>query len=390
MKALISACAADNGKSGIGQYTLATLEGLTKQAEGQLRLTVYVDHGETFLDHLQERGVELIHLPRCFSGALGSLCWHFLMLPLLTLIKGADFVLFLAANRRLAWIPWATTVAVVHDLSQLHIKGKYDVFRTFYVLRMLTFLMRRIDRLVSVSESTRRDLMSFCRIPGKHVAVVHNGANLSVFREKADAECLEGYGINRPYLIYTARLESPGKNHIALLNAFRKLQNFRELQLVFAGAPWNGAEAIYAEIERLGLQDQVIVTGFVPSEHLPALVQSAELFVFPSLFEGFGIPLLEAMAAGTPVCAANRSSLPEVAGDAAALFDPEDIEDMAQVVQNTLQTVSQPDARRQWIRRGEERAAGFTWERSVSNLLIECRRTVLLAQIRNMTRQLST
>ena len=387
MNTLISACAADNGRSGIGQYTLSTLNRLARQQDG---LTVYVDAGDTFLDHLADKGVNLVHLPKIFSGAVGSLAWHFFVLPLITLFRRPDLVLFLAANRRLAWVPWVTTVAVVHDLSQLHIKGKYDVFRTFYVLKILTFLMARVSRLVSVSESTRRDLVNYCGIPEKQIAVVHNGAELERFRQPAAPDCLAEYGINRPYLLYTARLENPGKNHIALLQAFCRLQNVGNLQLVFAGAPWSGSDAIFEEIERLGLTDQVVVTGFVPGDHLPVLVQHAELFVFPSLFEGFGIPLLEAMAAGTPVAAANRSSLPEVAGDAAALFDPADVDDMARVVQSTLQTVSQPDRRREWVERGEKRASTFTWDKSVSGLITECRRTVLLAQVKEMTRQTMT
>ncbi len=388
MKILISACATDNGKSGIGQYTRAIIEQFVRQPGDSLQLTIYTDHEASFLEDLTVRPeVNVVALPRMFKSVIGSLVWHFFVLPILTLLRNPDLVLFLAANRRLSWIPWVPTIAVVHDLSQLHIKGKYDAFRTFYVLRILTFLMRRASRVVSVSHSTRRDLVSYARVRKARVSVVHNGAELARFTQAGSPEVLDKYGIDRPYLIYTARLEHPGKNHVNLIRAFSKMRNHREMQLVLAGSPWNGAEAIYDEVTRLELEEHVVFTGFVPDADLPMLVQTAEVFVFPSLFEGFGIPLLEAMASSTAVCASNRSSLPEVAGSAALLFDPEDSDDMARVVQEALLI---PELRAELVYRGRKRADRFTWQKSAAELLNECRRTVLLSNPQEMTRQITT
>ncbi len=387
MNVLISACAADNGKSGIGHYIRATTERLARQSGSNLGLTLYTDHGESFLDDLQKYPeVKVIQLPRMFSSVMGNIAWHWLILPLLALRDRPDLLLFLAGNRRLSWVPWADSLAVVHDLSQLHIKGKYDRFRTFYVLKCLTFLMRRVTRVVSVSHSTRRDLEGYARVLPERIDVVHNGAELARFATPGSTDVLKKYGIHQPYLVYTARLEHPGKNHINLLSAFRNLRNFRDLQLVLTGSPWTGADAIYAEAEKLGLQEQVVFTGYVPNEDLPALIQNAEVFVFPSFFEGFGIPLLEAMAAGTAICAADRSSLPEVAGPAALLFNPDDVTDMARVVQKAL---SDTDLRQQLIKMGRERASRFTWDKSASELLNQCRKTALLTQLRKITRQLT-
>jgi glycosyltransferase involved in cell wall biosynthesis len=172
------------------------------------------------------------------------------------------------------------------------------------------------------------------------------------------------------YVLYIARLEHPGKNHVRLLEAFAALKRTTDLphKLVLVGGRWNGAETILAKVGELGLGDQVVFPGFVPNEAIPALYAAADAFAFPSLFEGFGIPVLEAMASGTPVCAANTSSVPEVVGDAGLLFDPLDVPAMTDCLLRLLQ--DQP-LRQRLIASGIERAAKFTWETAAEATLQE-------------------
>jgi len=178
-------------------------------------------------------------------------------------------------------------------------------------------------------------------------------------------------GLDHPYLLYVARLEHPGKNHVTLLEAYARLRSEGvRHKLVLAGPRWNGAEAIDAAVARLGLAGHVVFTGFVAGEELPGLYAGASAFVFPSLYEGFGIPLLEAMASGTPACVANTSSLPEVAGDAALLFDPRDPCDIA----DAMHRLVTDDVLRARLRaRGLQRCKEFTWERSAQGVLDACR-----------------
>jgi len=144
-------------------------------------------------------------------------------------------------------------------------------------------------------------------------------------------------------------------------------------KLVLAGPRWSGAEAIDAAVTRLGLAEHVVFTGFVAGEDLPALYAGAAAFVFPSLYEGFGIPLLEAMACGVPCCVANVSSLPEVAGDAALLFDPHD----AGAIAAALHRLLGDDVLRARLRaRGLKRCTEFTWERSAQGVLDACHAAV--------------
>ena len=185
-------------------------------------------------------------------------------------------------------------------------------------------------------------------------------------------------GLPRDFLLYIARLEHPGKNHVRLLEAFAELQGLahRPYNLVLVGGRWNGAEVIEAKVKELGMEKQVIFPGFVPDETLPLLYAAADLLVFPSLYEGFGIPLLEAMASGTPVCASNISSIPEVVGDAGLLFDPMEPTAIAVAMHRLLEDQVLRD---RFIARGLARAKNFTWDRSAAMVVEAMHRTASLA-----------
>jgi glycosyltransferase involved in cell wall biosynthesis len=283
-----------------------------------------------------------------------------------------------AGNRRLAWRYGIPCVGTVHDLSQLHVPQKYDALRMFYIMRILPRMMRRLTRVISVSESTRRDLESFAGIAAERIRVIHNGADLARFapsdRDAAKSAISGTLGLPRDFILYIARLEHPGKNHVRLLEAFARLSGRDGIRhrLVLCGPDWDGSEAVHAAIARLGLEDRVITTGFVASADLPDLYQGASLFVFPSLYEGFGIPLVEAMASGTPVCAADRSSLPEVAGDAALLFDPFEPASMERAM---FELLTNPGLRETYTARGLRRADQFDWDRCALAVLREIERT---------------
>jgi len=389
MKLAMSLSAGDGGKSGIGRYFIEMLTRMAERLGDRDQLLLFVPEQDQIAliphavkDTLGER-LEIITLTGFWQRTLGNLLWHFIVLPGLAKKQGVDVMLFPAANRRCASLPGIATVGVVHDLSQLHIKGKYDAFRTWYVLKLLPAIIRRLDKVVTVSHSTARDVASYIGIPQHKIQVIHNGVDADVFSNQhrllAKARVNRNLGISSPYLLYTARLEHPGKNHINLLEAVANIKSKGRLQhkLVLAGGRWNGAEVIEAKVKELGLDQDVIFTGFVPQEDLPALVAAADVFVFPSLFEGFGIPIVEAFAAGTPVCASNVASIPEVTGDAALLFNPEDIDSLTATL---LELLDMPEWREILVRRGHHRLQSFDWDQAAAALLQSCRRTALLAR----------
>lgn len=377
MRIGISAFAADGGKSGIGQYMINILRRLPELAPED-QFVLFVNQGDRALFDFAHPRLEIHASPDWSAHPLVNIFWHLLRLPMLLQRHRCDLVFLPAGNRRLAWWYGVPSLGTVHDLSQLHIPQKYDPLRMFYVMRVLPRMMRRLTRVIAVSDSTRRDLESYAKVPGERIEIIPNGADLSRFfprdREAAKTELSARMGLPRDFLLYIARLEHPGKNHVRLLEAFSRLQGLtqRPYKLVLVGGRWNGAEVIEAKVKELGLEKQVIFPGFVPNEILPLLYAAADLLVFPSLFEGFGIPLLEAMASGTPVCASNISSLPEVMGDAGLLFDPMEPAAIAVAMHRLLED---RELRERLIARGLARAPRFTWDQASARVVEAIHRT---------------
>lgn len=252
------------------------------------------------------------------------------------------------------------TVMTVHDL----IFERYPEHHTrrnrlFLKLAMPTFV-RAADAVIAVSEHTKRDLMELYRCPAEKIHVIYEGIDddFNPASPAAVSALRRRYGIARPYLFMMGTLE-PRKNHAAALHALARLKaNGRPHQLVAAGGAGWLFEPVNALVQALGLADDVIFTGYVPQEDVPAFYTGADCVVMPSLYEGFGFPVLEAMACGTPVVCSDASSLPEVAGDAALLVPPTDDELLAANVERILTDGGLTTTLRD---RGLRRAARFRW-----------------------------
>ena len=379
MKLGISAFATDGGQSGISQYIINVLPRLS-QLDADVESVIFIPRSATQLLEARTGSVEIVALPDWLAYPLVNVLWHLLLFPILLRRHSCDCAYLPAGNRRLGWWYGMPSVSTIHDLSQFHVAAKYDKLRMFYIKRIMPLMMRRLTRVVAVSESTRQDLINFAGLDGGDIKVAYNGADLSRFhvtdRQQCQQRARQFLGSNSPYILYTARLEHPGKNHVRLLHAVALLKQRRALEhkLVLAGSSWNGAEIIEQTIEQLGLREDVILTGFIPNELLPDLYVAADVFVFPSLFEGFGIPLLEAMMAGTPVCAANVASIPEVTGNAALLFDPCDPAAMADQIERIL---SEPETAQELVQRGHQQARRFSWDDAARGALQQCREAIV-------------
>lgn len=281
----------------------------------------------------------------------------------MNLIHGLAFAAPLASS--------CPTVVTVHDLSFLRYPNAFRPANRSYLSLITKASTRRAARVIAVSESTRQDVIHLIGVPAERVIVVPNGVNpefspadpgdVSDFRQRA--------GLPERYILFLGTLE-PRKNLVRLLEAYALLrsgtQDGAELTippLVIAGAKGWFYQEIFARVTDLGLADQVIFPGFVPAEELPSWYRGAELFVYPSLFEGFGLPVLEAMACGVPTITSRASSLPEVAGDGAILVDPEDVGQLAEAMHRVLTT---PSLAGQLRAAGPRQAARFPWERTAA------------------------
>ncbi len=361
----------DGGKSGISQYIIKLVEQFDILSHGMdFEIVVYEDERSIFVPSGSKMETY------CFGSTLRNpvvnLAWFQFGLPVLCKKRGYDVLFLPAANRRApCWVP-CPTVGTVHDFSSAHVSEKYDPARMFFIKKLTPFLISKLDMILTVSECSKKDILDFCNVSEDRVVVTPNGVDLETYcpgdRNQALAYLQAKYPIKSTYILYVSRIEHPGKNHARLIEAFNRLKAVSGLphQLVLAGSEWSRAEEVYEVAGRSPYKEDIYFTGFVPGSDLAPLFRGADLFVFPSLFEGFGIPILEAMACGIPTVCSNVSSMPEVAGDAALLFDPYDETSTCDAMHSVL---SNKDLANQMTRRGLERSRIFSWKNTALKTL---------------------
>jgi len=363
MKIGITTFGGDGGKSGISQYIINILkEFAALEDRPDFEVIVYEDEKELFVS--DPNSMSTI----CFGDSLRSpvtnITWHQISLPKLCRKHKYDVLFLPAGNRRLPISLPCPSVGTVHDFSSIHVEGKYDPARMFYIKRVLPFLARKLTRVLTVSESSKRDIVEYARVPEEYVTVSPLAADNQVYFPRDGADCVKRigpkYNIRKPYILYISRIEHPGKNHAGLIRAFSILKEIGDIshQLVLAGSDWDRAEEVHRVAEESAYTDDIVFTGFAPTDDLPDLYCGAELFVFPSLYEGFGLPVLEAMSCGIAVACSDISSIPEVIGDTGILFDPYDDESIADAMRRLL---TNPQKMDDCKKRGLERAGKYTW-----------------------------
>lgn len=266
----------------------------------------------------------------------------------------------------LVHVPWVAApphgrvplVVTILDLVFL-LFPEYLNRRTRWMARMgLHQASRQASAFISISQHTADDLMRLTGLPKHKIHVIPLAAE-DYFRPVPDLQIRKRYKLDAPFVLYVGTLE-PRKNLITLVRAFAALDNPR-LKLVLAGKKGWIYQDLLATVEKLGLSSRVVFTGFIPDADLPALFSTAEVFAYPSLYEGFGLPVLEAMQCGAPVITTNVSSLPEVAGDAALLVTPDDVRGLTAALRRVL---AEPGLREELRGRGFKRAQCYSWRKT--------------------------
>jgi len=306
-------------------------------------------------------------VPSAFDSPVLRIAWEQTALPILArqhrldLLHSPHYTMPLAKPCRV--------VVTFHDMTfflypQMHLLYKRIFFRT-----MIPLTARRADALIAISESTRADILRILRIAPSRVTTIPYGI-AAHFQPRTDAREREAFcqqrNIPRPFVLYVGNLE-PRKNLPLLVRAFARLvTSGLPHHLVFAGARgWDDA-ALFTTIEELGLSARVHLPGYVPQSELPYLYSAADLCVYPSLYEGFGLPVLEAMACGVPVITSTISSMPEVTGDAALLVEPNDVDALADAMRRVL---TDRALNATLGAKGQARARAFSWERTAQATL---------------------
>lgn len=233
----------------------------------------------------------------------------------------------------------------------------------------IEYSVNRADKIITVSESSKKDIMKFLNVDESKIEVVYNGVEYDRFNksysEEEKSKVREKYDLPENYILYMGTLE-PRKNIESIIEAFalfKEENSFinENIKLVIAGKKGWLFESIFNLVDKLNLKDEVIFTDYVDEADKPLIYNMAGLFLFPSLYEGFGIPVLEAMASSVPVITSNVSSLPEVAGDAAILAAPKDIEAIAKYMNEILRN---KELKNDLVKKGHAQAKKFTWEAS--------------------------
>lgn len=312
--------------------------------------------------------LRVVELP--LSERLWTILWHRLRLPLWVELFSGALDVFHSPDFALPPVRRAGTIVTVHDLSFLRVpECSYPALQT-YLRKVVPPSVRRANMVLADSKCTKSDVIELLGVDPARVTVIYAGVGKE-FRRVEDESHLAAvrtrYGLPARFVLGLGTLQ-PRKNFERLIEAYAQVKGRMgdELKLVIAGELGWMYESIFEKTKELHLQGEVCFLGYVADEDLPALYTMAELFVFPSLYEGFGLPPLEAMACGTPVITSNVSSLPEVVGDAALMVNPLDIEALAAAMQQIL---SDAALRRQMIARGLLQARRFTWEQAARQLL---------------------
>lgn len=269
-------------------------------------------------------------------------------------------ILFVSAHTLPLFVP-TKAVVTIHDIGFEHFPRLYPFADKLYHRFAIQIIKLLADKIITVSNYSKKDIVDFYKLDKQKVEVVYNGYDRNKYKVlKADKSLLNKYKIGSDFILFIGRLEEK-KNTPRLIEAFGqfKKKNPNDThQLVLVGKPGFGFERVEANIKKYQLEKDVILTGWLGDNELPHLLNLAKAFVFPSLFEGFGIPVIEAMACGCPVLCSNTTSLPEAAGTAALMFDPTKNEEIVARLEQVLQNETVRESLRE---KGLRQAEHFSW-----------------------------
>lgn len=258
-------------------------------------------------------------------------------------------------------------VITIHDLAYLDAPQFITPAYKTWQESQTRMWARKADGMVANSNYTKKRIIDALGVEESKIVVAAPGIGdeFKPLGEKEHQRVRDGYGIKKPFILYLGTID-PRKNISLLINAFARLKDATGLNLVIAGKKGWMYEKLSAEVESLGLTSEVIFTGYVPDEDRPVLYSAAEIFVYPSFFEGFGIPVVEAQACGAPVITSNVSALPEAAGEAAILINPDSTEELKDALEKLLASAKLRGSLRE---KGFVNARKFRWDRSAKKVL---------------------
>lgn len=357
MRIAINASIVDPYLSGLGVYAVNVLQEVSRLCDD---VVVYTPYPEICnVDSTKIRRIsKKVRISLGPKGYLLRIIWLQTSLQVRLLVDKVS-LLFSPVPEGMI-LPVVPQILTMLDITPIHFPKEYR-WGQYYLRYFVSKLLRKSRGIIAISENTKQDIMTTYGIKPEGINVILPGYDRSRYRLGVEPEGVKSkYGL-KSYLLYLGNL-MPHKNLQRLLRAFALLHKELPYTLVIAG--WNHPRyypALEAETQALGLAEKVLFLDYVPADELPALYTGAELFVFPSLYEGFGLPPLEAMACGCPVVVSNIASLSEVCGDAAYYVDPHDVKNIAEGI---YKVAMKRELKENLAFKGTERAKLFSWEKS--------------------------
>lgn len=343
-------------KVGVSVYTLEMLRFFQKKSSKDIQFVIYL------------RAKPLPDLPEeapyfTYKVIRGPRLWRDVIFPLYLFARPHLDLLFCPAHYTPRFCP-VPTVVTIHDTSYLYFQNEFLRKDLLTLTSWTAHAARHAKKIIAVSNSTKGDIEKNYDIPSSRIKVIYNGFGKSKesYKDKEGSFSIP----KNPYILYVGTIQ-PRKNIHALITAFEQIHKTHpKYRLVVVGKMGWLFGDIFEHVLEIGLEDHVIFTGYVSNAQLAALYRKATCFVFPSFYEGFGIPLLEAMSYGCPVIASNAASLPEVGGDACLYFNPKEPHELTQKIR---EVIDNPSLQKKLVEKGLKRVALFSWEKSAQETL---------------------
>ncbi|MDR1105799.1 MAG: glycosyltransferase family 4 protein [Treponema sp.] len=368
MKIGIDTFACDGGRSGVGVYLNHFLKRIPPSGAF---FELFGWEYDRFA--YSEVAPNLEFISRCrITGKTANSLWHLYRYDRFAKHRAYDACFFPAAHRRPPYKSSCPAVGVVHDMAAYWGSPRTREHLGAVLRMLLPNSLRRIDRVIAVSEWVKGELMERARVKESRIEVIPNGIDHEAFyprpRNEESVVLIQPFSFRQPYMLCVSRIDHPVKNHVRLIKAFSIFKERTKFphRLVIAGADSNRAAKVKKAAAVSPHRNDIFFTGHFPLKNLPELYSGADIVVIPSMYEGFGMGVLEAMASGVPVACARAASLPETAEHAALYFDPLDCEDMAD---RMVTLTTNRGIYRECREAGLERVRSFSWDRCAERTL---------------------
>lgn len=373
MKILIDAFGIVNKTTGVGQYSLQLLSALSEidtRNEYYICLQRKLNDNHPIFNLKNQQNFILIRDDVSAIGPKKQFYYYNILRR-----NRFKFDLFHSLNSELPLCGNIKSIVTFHDLKYIkypYFLSKFSTIKSKYLRYTMKKGAEKASKIIAVSQSTKKDIIRLLGIEKDKIIVIYEASNLGMYSRKNDdisnSDIFKKYSVQKPYFLYVGE-KRPHKNLERLIKAFaifKEKHDNRNTSLVLTGKKYSTYHEYITTAENLGVKDSLIFTGFIPEKYLKTIYSEAEALLLISFYEGFGIPILEAMECGIPVITSNISSMPEVAGKAALLVDPNNIQEIVEKMNNI---VNSKILRKQLIEKGFKRVKQFSWERTAKQTL---------------------